>query len=168
MNNFREILTSGDQFVLSYELVPGRVSKGSGIDAIFRFAEQAAHSGLIDALSLTDNPGGGPALSPDVLGREIRETGIDPIIHFSGKDGNRNSVESRALALNRVGIENLLVMTGDYPADGHMGLAMPVFDLDSVNLLDYLYHMNEGSQHEIKRGEFAPHDKTNFFLIYFI
>ncbi|MFC1606833.1 methylenetetrahydrofolate reductase C-terminal domain-containing protein [Candidatus Latescibacterota bacterium] len=164
MNRFRELMTAGNEFILSYELVPGRVSKGKAIDSIFRFAEQAAKSGLIDALSLTDNPGGGPALSPDVLGKEIKETGIDPIIHFSGKDGNRNSVESRALALNRIGIENLLVMTGDFPADGHMGLAKPVFDLDSVNLLDYLYHMNEGSQHEIIHGEFSPHEKTNFFL----
>jgi methylenetetrahydrofolate reductase (NADPH) len=113
---------------------------------------------------LTDNPGGGPALSPDVLGKEIKELGVAAIVHFSAKDVNRNGVESRALALDRVGVENLLVITGDYPTDGQMGLAKPVFDLDSAQLLDYLSRMNEGLRVEGRSGKPARLERTNFFL----
>jgi methylenetetrahydrofolate reductase (NADPH) len=164
MNRFKDLLISGKRFVLSYELVPARGSRGASIDAILEFAEQAAWSGLLDALSLTDNPGGGPALSPDVLGKEIKDLGIAPIVHFSAKDVNRNGIESRALALDRVGMENLLVVTGDYPTDGHRGLAKPVFDLDSVQLLDYLSRMNEGLRVEGQPEKMVLSERTSFFL----
>ena len=143
MNRFRDLLVSGARFVHSYELVPGRGARGARIDAILEFADQAGRSGLLDAVSLTDNPGGGPALSPDALGAEIKGLGIDPIVHFSAKDENRNRTEAQALALDRAGVENLLAVTGDYPTEEHMGLAKPVFDLDSVQLLDYLSRMTE-------------------------
>lgn len=164
MNRFRDLLTSGGRFVLSYELVPARASRGARIDAILEFAEQAGKFGVPDALSLTDNPGGGPALSPDVLGKEIKDLGVAPIVHFSARDMNRIGIESRALALDRVGVENLLVITGDYPTDGQMGLAKPVFDLDSVQLLDYLSRMNEGLRVEGQPGKLALLERTNFFL----
>jgi len=163
-NSLKDVLSSGKHFAISYELVPARSSRGSSIDAILKFAEQAKLSGLFDALSLTDNPGGEPALAPDILGKEIMDIGIDPIIHFSAKDENRNSLESRALALDRAGLENLLVITGDYPATGQMGLAKPVFDLDSVHLLYYLKQMNEGLPVEGPPGKKSLLDPTNFFL----
>jgi methylenetetrahydrofolate reductase (NADPH) len=164
MSRFRDLLTSGERFVLSYELVPARASKGARIDAILEFAEQAGKFGVPDALNLTDNPGGGPALSPDVLGKEIKDLGVTPIVHFSARDVNRIGIESRALALDRVGVENLLVITGDYPTDGQMGLAKPVFDLDSVQLLDYLSRMNEGLRVEGQPERLALSEGTNFFL----
>ncbi len=164
MNRFRGLLSSEERFVLFYELVPGRESKGASIDAVLEFAERVASSGLLDALSLTDNLAGGPALGPGVLAKEIKDLGADPIVHFSAKDKNRNSVESRALALERVSVENLLVITGDYPTDNHMGIAKPVFDLDSVQLLDYLGWMNEGLQLEGQPEKPAFLDRANFFL----
>lgn len=100
MKRFKDILISREHFVLSFELVPARGSKGANIDEILKFADETGRSSLLDALSLTDNPGGEPALAPEVLGREIKEMGINPIIHFSAKDGNRNSIESRGLALD--------------------------------------------------------------------
>lgn len=48
--------------------------------------------------------------------------------------------------------------------DGHMGLAKPVFDLDSVQLLDYLSRMNGGLQVEGQPGKLALLEGTNFFL----
>lgn len=164
MNRFRELLTAGERFVFSYELVPARASRGARIDSILAFAEQAGDSGIPHVLSLTDNPGGSPALSPDVLGEEIRELGAVPIVHFSARDVNRIGVESRALALDRVGVENLLVITGDYPTDGQTGLAKPVFDLDSVQLLDYLRRMNDGLRIKDRSGERTLPERTDFLL----
>ncbi|MEA3384893.1 MAG: methylenetetrahydrofolate reductase [Thermodesulfobacteriota bacterium] len=131
-------------FVVTFELVPARASKGKAIDEILQFAKEAAVGGLISALSITDNAGGHPALTPRALGSEIMALGIDPIIHFSCKDKNRNLVESQLFVLDRSGLKNLLVLTGDYPRYGFMGNAKPVFDLDSVQVLDMISHMNQG------------------------
>ena len=132
------------RFVYTLELVPGRGSRGKTQDEVLRTAEQAAKGDLIDAVSLTDNPGGHPTLFPDVIGLEICRLGIEPIIHFTCKDKNRNQIESILYELDRIGIHNLLVMTGDYPRYGFEGQAKPVCDLDSVQAIRLISRMNAG------------------------
>jgi methylenetetrahydrofolate reductase (NADPH) len=143
-NRFKDSLLKNEEFVYTLELVPGRGSRGKTQDEIIKIAEKAAKSGLVHALSVTDNPGGHPALSPDVIGLEISRLGIEPIIHFTCKDKNRNQIESILYSLDRIGISNLLVMTGDYPLYGFEGKAKPVYDLDSVQLIHFIKQMNEG------------------------
>lgn len=131
-------------FKITFELVPARASSGKAVDDILLFAKEAARDGRISALSITDNAGGHPALSPKVLGQEIKFLGIDPIIHFSCKDKNRNLMESELFELDRLGLKKLLVVTGDYPRFGFEGNAKPVFDLDSVQALMMIKEMNAG------------------------
>ncbi len=139
-----DILARRDRFVYTVELVPGRGSRGKRQDEVLRLAQDAARGGLIDALSITDNPGGHPTLAPDVIGAEVRRLGIDPIIHFTCKDKNRNQIESILYALDRLGIHNLLAMTGDYPLYGFQGKAKPVYDVDSVQLIHLIDRLNQG------------------------
>jgi methylenetetrahydrofolate reductase (NADPH) len=47
---------------------------------------------------------------------------------------NRVGMESRALQLARMGMKNILCLTGDYSGKGFGGRGTPVFDLDSVLL----------------------------------
>lgn len=164
MNRFKEALLTGSEFVRSYELVPARGARGAKHEALMDFVDQAQRSGLLHAMSLTDNPGGNPALCPDVLGVEIRNVGIDPIVHFACKDASRNRIESRAFALERSGMENILTVTGDYPVAGYRGLSKPVFDLDSVHLLHYLKEMNEGLEVNGRGTRAARLARTHFFL----
>ncbi len=130
--------------VATFELVPARASRGRALDKILAFVKAAAKDRLLSALSITDNAGGFPALSPNALGQEIKALGMEPIIHFSCKDKNRNQIESQLFELDRNGLKSLLVMTGDYPGKGYMGRAKPVFDLDSVHVLELISHMNKG------------------------
>jgi methylenetetrahydrofolate reductase (NADPH) len=143
-NRFKEALLKGKEFIYTLELVPGRGSRGKTQDDVLKMAEQAAKTKLVDAVTVTDNPGGHPALSPDVIGLEISRLGIDPIIHFTCKDKNRNQIESILFSLDRIGLSNLLVMTGDFPLYGFEGKAKPVFDLDSIQLLHLIHQMNQG------------------------
>jgi methylenetetrahydrofolate reductase (NADPH) len=143
-NRFKEALLEQKEFIYTLELVPGRGSRGKTQDDILRIAEKAAGSGLVHAVSITDNPGGHPALSPDVIGLEISRLGIDPIIHFTCKDKNRNQIESILYSLDRIGMSNLLVMTGDFPLYGFEGKSKPVFDLDSIQLIHLIKQMNLG------------------------
>ncbi|MBT3273220.1 MAG: methylenetetrahydrofolate reductase [Spirochaetales bacterium] len=149
MNQFKASLESGEKFVITCELIPGRGFQGKSLDQVIKFATEAKSIDEIHALSLTDNAGGNPALSADILGAEIQAMDLDCIVHFSCKDMNRNFIESRAFALRRAGVNNLLVITGDYPVSGFLGTPKPVFDTDSVSTLHYLTELNRGLEMKV-------------------
>ena len=157
MNKFKEKMIEGKEFIITCEFVPGRGCAGRSIEEMIGFGKKVVSSNLpIQAISITDNPGGNPAISPDVLGKELQAMGIEPLIHFACTDCN---------ALARDGVKNLLVVTGDYPVSGYEGMAKPIFDLDSVQAIRYLKEMNEGL--EIpgrKKGTFEKLPETDFFV----
>ena len=149
-NIFRESLGNREEFTITYELVPGRGSGGKRLEKILHLAEQAKDDGRIKAFSITDNPGGHPALSPTSLGLDIHAMGISPLLHFSLKDKNRNMAESQLFECHRHDLLNLLVLGGDYPRYGFQGQAMPVYDLDSIQLLNLIKRLRHHST--VKKG----------------
>lgn len=144
-SHFLRTLTDPDHFTLTLELVPGRSGRGGGHGRALEVARRAVADGRLTAVSITENAGGQVTLSPEVLGVEIRKLGLDVIVHLSCKDKNRNQIESQLFAWDRLGISDLLVITGDYPKPGYRGLAKPVFDLDSVQALDLISGLNRGA-----------------------
>jgi methylenetetrahydrofolate reductase (NADPH) len=144
LSSFRHSLAARDEFTVTFELVPGRSGRSREYSRTLEFARQAAADGRLRAVSITENAGGHPALSPEVLGLEIRALGLDVIIHLSCKDKNRNQLESMLYAWDRQELNNLLVITGDYPQKGYEGSPKPVFDLGSVQVLDLISRMNRG------------------------
>lgn len=110
-----------------------------------QLVDAMVEDGRICAVSITDNAGGYATLAPDVIGQEIIARGMDVISHFSCKDKNRNKMESLLYGWDRIGLQNLLVITGDYPQQGYRGQPKPVFDLDSVQVIDLLHGLNNGS-----------------------
>ena len=150
------------EFVVTCELVFGRGASEAGQIKEFKEAELIWKTGRVHAISLTDNPGGNPALLADVIAAELQAQGITPLVHVSGKDRNRNQLQSQLYALQRQGVENLLVMTGDYPVSGWAGRPRPVFDIDSVQMLELLGEMNEGLEYATVRGS-AKDQASHFF-----
>ena len=140
--NFNDDISTPEKFIVTLELVPGRESSGRTIDTIKGISKDAYEDGRITAVSITDNPGGNPALSPDALGREIVDSGMDVIVHFTCRDTNRMGMESRALQLAHMGMKNVLALTGDYSGKGFGGRGTPVFDFDSVILISMLKDLN--------------------------
>ncbi|MFZ5764862.1 MAG: methylenetetrahydrofolate reductase C-terminal domain-containing protein [Thermodesulfobacteriota bacterium] len=153
---FQRSLLDPDAFTITFELVPSRGGRSRQIDRTLDLAAALARDGRIRAVSITDNAGGSPALSPEVLGLEIKAMGLDVISHFSCKDKNRNEMESQLFGWDRRGLHNLLVISGDYPKEGYAGHPKPVFDLDSVHVVDMLRLMNQGRflHHENQRTAF--------------
>nr|WP_320130945.1 methylenetetrahydrofolate reductase C-terminal domain-containing protein [uncultured Holophaga sp.] len=144
LGTFQRSLQDKDTFSVTWELVPGRGAFEKAQDTALLAAEQAAKGGRIHALTITDNPGGHPALSAEMLGVEINRLGIEPLVHFTCKDKNRNQMESLLYGMERGEVRNLLVMTGDYPTGGYQGRPKPVFDYDPVQVLGMIQAMNEG------------------------
>ncbi len=161
-NRFKEALLNPAVFPVTWELVPGRGAKEAAQEKVMTLAAQAAAGGIIHALTLTDNPGGTPAMSADFMGSEIVHLGIEPLVHFTCKDKNRNAIESQLYALDRAGVRNLLVMSGDYPVSGHQGRPAPVFDLDPVHVLQLISEMNRGLEYPGGKGVIR-HQPCDFF-----
>ena len=129
---------------------------------MIEFAHALAADPRVDVISITDNPGGNAMLAPDALGAELLGLGQEVTIHLSCKDWNRNALESWGWKLGSEGLHNVLALSGDYPAPGHDGLAAPVFDVDSVGLLDLFSSMNAGLPDLRDPGRRL--DQTDFFL----
>ncbi|HET9938155.1 MAG TPA: methylenetetrahydrofolate reductase C-terminal domain-containing protein [Gaiella sp.] len=164
MATLRERLEQADAFVVAAELVTSRglLSADSGRALQARARELAANP-RIDVLSITDNPGGHAMLAPDTLGHDLLSLGQDVVIHLACKDWNRNALESRGWKLGSEGFRNVLCMSGDYPVTGHRGHAAPVFDIDSVGLIELLADMNAGLLPDERRP--GPElGRTDFFL----
>ena len=161
--SLREQLVGPGVFVAVAELVTscGLITADGG-RGVLELAHELAADPRIDVLSITDNPGGHAMVAPDALGTDLVAKGQEVIIHLACKDWNRNALESRGWQLGSQGFQNLLALSGDYPVTGHDGLAAPVFDLDSVGLLNLLSEMNEGLDDKRRPGEKLA--RTDFFL----
>ena len=157
----------GSDFLLGVELVTTRGTMQEGTARqTRRLATELTGCAQIDWVSITDNAGGNPMLSPMALGKNILYGGKEVIIHLSCKDFNRHGLESEAWQLASEGFHNILALSGDYPARGYHGQAKPVFDIDSVGLLRLLEEMNRGLDRP--RGNGADQSgsslqPTNFF-----
>ena len=142
-----------DQFIVTWELVPGRGARETSQDKVLMLAEQAAKGNKVHAVSLTDNPGGNTGILPEAMGIEIGDLGMDSIIHVTCKDKNRSQLESQLYALERHRLDNLLIISGDYITDSIFGCAKPVFDIDSTHLLGLITRLNNGLEIPSPRGK---------------
>ena len=140
---FQNDLYLPGEFITTLELVPGKDAMGRSVDTVMGIARDSFSDERLSGVSITDNPGGNPSLSPDVLGHDIFKIGMDVIVHFTCRDLNRVGMESRALQLAMMGMKNLLALTGDYTGRGFGGQGAPVFDLDAVSLLMMLEQIND-------------------------
>ena len=143
-NPFRERLLARTEPVFTLELTPHE----GDLAALYELAEAARGSEVI--LSLSDAPAGEPLPAPDGVAIEVaRIMGRQPVVHVSCKGYDRDGLESRIMALYSHGLQNLFVVTGDYPPRGRAS-----FDLDSVALLWALRAFKQG----LDFPEFTPRE----------
>ena len=162
-NRFKNAMLSPDTFCLVWEQIPGPGAFEMRQETVIENARKAAHSGKVCAISITDNPGGNPAIATDVLCAEILKVCIEPLVHIAMRDKSRNQAESLLFQLTALDIHNVLMLTGDYPSNlGFKGKSKPVFDLDSVNGLRLVEEMNRGMEREIMRKTVRL-SASNFF-----
>jgi len=167
MLTLKQKLMTRDDFLIGVELVTTRgTMKEQKARQTRRLAADLGESERVDWVSITDNAGGNPMLSPMALGKNLLYGGKEVMIHLSCKDYNRHGLESEAWQLGSEGFHNILALTGDYPGKGYHGQAKPVFDIDSVALLTLLGEMNRGlGRPSVKPNKSKkPLEPTDFFL----
>ncbi len=162
-NLLKEAILDPEIFCVTWEQIPGRGAFEIQQETVIENVNHAAKGGMVHAISVTDNPGGNPALSTEMLCAQIKKTNMEPLVHLASRDKNRNEIESMLYGLAAEGVRNILVLTGDYPSkDAFEGMPKPVFDIDPVNVLRLVKIMNRGLEHQVmgKSITLAP---TEFF-----
>jgi len=146
-HNFLRSAFAERRFFCTAELVLGRDHNVAEAEAFVR--EASAQPDGIKVISVTDLPGGNPALPPEAFVSYILERQLTPIAHLTGKDGNRAFLEGRLHSLARLGVENILALTGDAQKEGFSGKPKPVYDLDSALILWLVQAMRTGIQYNL-------------------
>jgi 5,10-methylenetetrahydrofolate reductase len=126
------------QFTITAEVAPPK-----GVDLAPVLAVAARLQG-VTAVNVTDNQGANMRLCALVLAGELQRRGIEPVLQVTCRDRNRVALQSDLLGAAALGIENLLILSGDHSKFGDHPDARPVFDLDSVQLLDVVAGLMQG------------------------
>ena len=128
------------EFVLTAEAGP---PKGIHIEHLLDDADNHL-KGRIHALNVTDNQSSVMRTGSLAVCKVLRDRGILPIFQVTCRDRNRIALQSDILSAALLGIDNLLLLTGDYTTLGDHPQAKPVFDLDSVSLTHAVKRLEEG------------------------
>jgi len=160
-NPLKEAILDPKVFCVTWEQIPGRGAFEIQQEQVFDNIRKAAKLGRIHAISVTDNPGGNPAISTEMLCAEVKRVGTEPLVHLACRDKNRSQIESMLYGLAASGVRNILALSGDYPSpEGFEGKPKPVFDMDPVNVVRLIEAMNRGLEHTAmgKKMVLAPTD----------
>jgi len=140
MSKLQEQLAAG-KFVITGEVGP---PKGTNIGPML---EEADHflKGNVTAVNVTDLQTAVMRVGSLAICRLLHERGIEPVFQMVTRDRNRLALQSDLLSAAVLGVENVLALTGDHVVMGdHLG-AKPVYDLDSVGLLQAMTKLESGT-----------------------
>lgn len=152
--SLRQSLKSG-KFVITAEIGP---PKGVDVNDLLNNAELLR--GRVDAVNVTDQQSSIMRLGSLASCALLKERGLEPIVQMTCRDRNRIALQSDLLSAQALGMENILCLTGDYVTLGDHPQAKPVFDLDSVSLLQAARQLEQGHDLAGKELKGSPH----FFL----
>ncbi len=135
---FKEKLQSG-KFLVTSEIGPPK-----GIETKILLEDAELVRGRVDAINVTDLQSSVMRLGSLAVSSLLKQKGFEPIFQVTCRDRNRLALQSDILSAASLGIENLLLLTGDHTTLGDHPDAKPVFDLDSVQLLQVVKKLQEG------------------------
>lgn len=103
------------------------------------------HKAGADAITLADNSLATVRMSNLALGALMKSRhGIDPLLHLACRDRNLIGQQSHLMGLHALGIDQILVITGDPSRFGDLPGATSVFDVTSFDLIRMIKQLNEG------------------------
>lgn len=121
----------------------------------FLLGAQQLHQSGIDALTLADNSLATARMSNLALGALLKsQLGMEPLIHVACRDRNLLGQQSQLMGLHALGIDQILVITGDPTRIGDLPGASSIYDVTSFELIRMVKQMNQGisfSGHPLKQ-----------------
>jgi 5,10-methylenetetrahydrofolate reductase len=138
VNTFRKALEAG-RFVVTGEVGP---PKGTDVAGTLRALDLLIP--MVDAINVTENQSAVMRMGSIAISHEIAVRGGEPICQVAGRDRNRLALQNDLLSAHFLGIRNVLCLTGDHPLLGDHKSAKPVYDFDSVHLVECVKNLNAG------------------------
>ncbi|MEE8360323.1 MAG: methylenetetrahydrofolate reductase [Candidatus Omnitrophota bacterium] len=135
---FKEKLRS-DKFLVTSEIGPPK-----GIDVHEALEDADLLKDKVDAINVTDIQSSVMRLGSLAVCRLLKERGHEPIYQLTCRDRNRLALQSDLLSAAVLGIENVLLLTGDFTTLGDHPQAKAVFDIGSVQLIRAAKTLMEG------------------------
>ena len=137
---FERVLRAG-HFAVSTEIAPPDSADG---EEVLRRA--ALFDGYVDAINATDGSGANCHMSSLAVCALLTREGYSPIIQVSCRDRNRIAIQGDLLGASALGVCSVLCLSGDDVSVGDHPEARPVFDLDSVSLLQTVRTLRDESR----------------------
>lgn len=137
MSLLRSALEQG-KFAVTAEMAPPK-----GCDFSEQLEVAQVLKGRVQGVNVTDMQSACLKASSLGLCIHLKQSGIEPILQITGRDRNRMAIMGDVLSAASFGIDTILALTGDHPVVGDCKQSKPVYDLDSVGILNMLTKMEE-------------------------
>ncbi|MEQ9671143.1 methylenetetrahydrofolate reductase [Coleofasciculus sp. G2-EDA-02] len=136
--SFRDAVKSGE-FLITAEVTPPK-----GGDPIHMLDMAKPLKQRVHAVNITDGSRAVLRMSSLAAAAILQQNGIEPICQMACRDRNRLGLQADLMGAQALGIRNILALTGDPVKVGDHPDAKPVFDLESVRLLQLISKLNRG------------------------
>jgi 5,10-methylenetetrahydrofolate reductase len=107
------------------------------------YERAAIFDGWVDGINAVDASGANCHMSSVGICALLTRMGYAPIMQISCRDKNRIAIQGDVLGASAMGVQNILCLTGDGVQAGDQPGAKPVFDLDSMSLLETIRVMRD-------------------------
>ena len=132
MGMLKEALENG-KFAVTAEIAPPK-----GCDFSAQLAAAAQLKGKVHGVNVTDMQSSLIKASSLGMCIKLKQAGLEPVMQVTGRDRSRMAIMSDLLSAAAFGIDTMLALTGDHPVVGDCKASKPVYDLDSVGILNML------------------------------
>ena len=147
---FERVLRSG-KFAVTAELAPPDSALAEDV-----YDRARVFDGFVDGMNATDGSGAHCHMSSVAMCALLTSVGYSPVLQISCRDKNRIAIQGDVLGAAAMGVSNVLCLSGDGVQVGDHPEAKPVFDLDSMSLLETIRTMRDESRFLSGRAITSP------------
>lgn len=144
-----EAIASG-QFIITAEITPKLTT-----DAAELVQQALPLKDKVTAVNVTDGAGARVTMSSLAASSLLLQNGIEPILQMTCRDRNRIAISADLIGAAALGIQNILVLTGDNPGAGDEPDAKGVFDIEAGDIMALAKRMRDdgmiGSGRELSK-----------------
>ena len=137
---FERVLRAGG-FAVTAELAPPDSANPADV-----YERADLFDGYVDAINATDGSGANCHMSSVGMCSLLTRRGYAMVMQVSARDRNRIAIQGDVLGAAAMGVASILCLTGDGVDVGDHPQAKPVFDLDSLSMLNMVRSMRDDAR----------------------
>jgi len=127
------------EFIITAEACPPK-----GGDPTHMLEMARLLKGRVHAVNITDGSRAVLRMSSLASSVLLQQMGVEAICQMACRDRNVIALQSDLMGAQALGVRNILALTGDPVKAGDHPTARPVFELESVRLLQLIHKLNSG------------------------